>query len=383
DYTIAVTSDFLITDSLSMWDEHLDTIPEKESDEFNKSSVEDLVPNPSESEDFFDIESECDMPDCDDSQTTHFSTFSNPFFDDSTSSDDEVIHEISFKTYSNLLFDLDKEIISSHFNPINNEDLDSTPKNDRSDTDSYLFESSLNCDTLISSLKSDSLLAEFAGVLIFLESIPPGVDETNCDPEEDVQLVERLSYDNSSPRPTKEFEIISSQFNPINNEDLDSTPKNDRSDTDSYLLESSLNCETLISSLKSDSLLVEFAGDSDSHIEEIDLSFNPDDPMPPSIEDVDNDSEGDILSLERLLHDDPIPLSDTLDVDFSNVVRVFLPFFTYPPGPSHRCGNFKKFNTHRSYLSESPMENIPGNLKTLAKGFYPPSLNFLSFNWES
>nr|GFB99476.1 hypothetical protein [Tanacetum cinerariifolium] len=26
---------------------------------------------------------------------------------------------------------------------------------------------------------------------------------------------------------------------------------------------------------------------------------------------------------------------------------------------------------------------IPRNLKTLAKGFYPPSLNFLSFNWES
>nr|GFB85287.1 hypothetical protein [Tanacetum cinerariifolium] len=65
-------------------------------------------------------------------------------------------------------------------------------------------------------------------------------------------------------------------------------------------------------------------------MEEIDLSFNPDDPMPPSIEDDDNDSEGDTLSLERLLHDDPIPLPDTLDVDFSYVVRVFLPFFTYP-----------------------------------------------------
>nr|GFB02377.1 hypothetical protein [Tanacetum cinerariifolium] len=26
---------------------------------------------------------------------------------------------------------------------------------------------------------------------------------------------------------------------------------------------------------------------------------------------------------------------------------------------------------------------IPGNLKTLAKGFYPPSLYFLSFKWES
>nr|GFB46178.1 hypothetical protein [Tanacetum cinerariifolium] len=33
--------------------------------------------------------------------------------------------------------------------------------------------------------------------------------------------------------------------------------------------------------------------------------------------------------------------------------------------------------------SSDLLTNIPGNLKTLAKGFYPPSLNFLSFNWES
>nr|GFC61723.1 hypothetical protein [Tanacetum cinerariifolium] len=67
----------------------------------------------------------------------------------------------------------------------------------------------------------------------------------------------------------------------------------------------------------------------------------------PSIED-DEDSEWDILFLERLLHDDPIPFPDNLD--FSYEVRIFLPFFTYP---------------------------------TLAKGFHPPSLTFLSFNWES
>nr|GEU46262.1 hypothetical protein [Tanacetum cinerariifolium] len=89
-----------------------------ESDEFIKSSVENLVLIPSESEDFFDIKSECDMPDCDDSQTTNFSTFSNPIFDNSTSSDDEssheeVIHEMSFKTYSNPLFYLEEEIISN------------------------------------------------------------------------------------------------------------------------------------------------------------------------------------------------------------------------------------------------------------------------------
>nr|GFA51672.1 hypothetical protein [Tanacetum cinerariifolium] len=270
-----------------------------ESDEFNKSSVEDLVPNPSESEDYFDIKSECDMPDCDDSQTTHFSTFSNPFFDDSTSSNDEssheeVIHEISFKTYSNLLFDLDEEIISSEFNLIHNEDLDSTPKNDRSDTNSYLLESSLNRDTLmISSLKIDSLLVEFAGALIFLESIPPGVDEANCDPEEDIHLVERLLYDNSSPRPPEEF--------------------------------NSENSNAEIESFSPSPIPTE---DSDSRMEKIDLFFNPDDPMPQSIEDDDNDSERDNLFLERLLHYDPIPLPDTLD--FSYDVRVFLPFFTYP-----------------------------------------------------
>nr|GEW89240.1 hypothetical protein [Tanacetum cinerariifolium] len=39
------------TDSLSMGDEHLDTIPATESEKLIKSSVENLVPNPSESED--------------------------------------------------------------------------------------------------------------------------------------------------------------------------------------------------------------------------------------------------------------------------------------------------------------------------------------------
>nr|GEY17595.1 hypothetical protein [Tanacetum cinerariifolium] len=38
--------DFLIMDSLIMENEHLDTISETESDEFIKSSVENLVPIP-------------------------------------------------------------------------------------------------------------------------------------------------------------------------------------------------------------------------------------------------------------------------------------------------------------------------------------------------
>nr|GFA24311.1 hypothetical protein [Tanacetum cinerariifolium] len=178
---------------------------DEESNEFIKSSVETLVPNPSEFED----ECECDVPDCDDSQTTNFSTFSNPLFDDSTSSDfesshEEVIYEMSLKTYSNPLFDLNEEIISNEFNLIHNKDFNSTPKNDRFDAESYPLESLLNHNTLMAS----------------------------------------------------SLKIISNEFNLIHNKDFNSTPKNDRFDAESYPLESLLNHNTLMaSSLKIDSLL--------------------------------------------------------------------------------------------------------------------------------
>nr|GEY42029.1 hypothetical protein [Tanacetum cinerariifolium] len=89
---------------------------------------------------------------------------------------------MSFKTYSNPLFDLDKEIISSEFNPIHNEDLDSAPKNDRFDTKSYLLESLLNRDTLMASFpKFDSLLEEFSGEIAHTDLIPPGINEAFYD----------------------------------------------------------------------------------------------------------------------------------------------------------------------------------------------------------
>ncbi|GKF28625.1 hypothetical protein Tco_0094967, partial [Tanacetum coccineum] len=84
DDTIAITP-VLPTEepvnSLSMGDEHLDTILETESDKFIKSSVENLVPTPSESEDFSDIECECDLPLRDDSPESNFTNLSNPLFD--------------------------------------------------------------------------------------------------------------------------------------------------------------------------------------------------------------------------------------------------------------------------------------------------------------
>ncbi|GKE70669.1 hypothetical protein Tco_1528741, partial [Tanacetum coccineum] len=49
--SITITPDLAITDSLIMGDEHLSTIPEKESDELIKSSVKDIFSILSESED--------------------------------------------------------------------------------------------------------------------------------------------------------------------------------------------------------------------------------------------------------------------------------------------------------------------------------------------
>nr|GFD38185.1 hypothetical protein [Tanacetum cinerariifolium] len=45
DYNFAITPNETV-DSLIMGDEHLDTVPTTESNEFIKSSVENLVPNP-------------------------------------------------------------------------------------------------------------------------------------------------------------------------------------------------------------------------------------------------------------------------------------------------------------------------------------------------
>nr|GEW82768.1 hypothetical protein [Tanacetum cinerariifolium] len=257
-----------------MRDEHLDTIPKTESDEFIKSSVENLAPNPSESEDLSD--SECDMPACDD-----FTTFSNLLFDvddDFSSSDDESFsdEDISKEIYSKPLFD--EEIISMKIDP------------HHFNAESDLIESLLNHDSSIisSSLKIDSLLDEFTGELILLKSIPPGIDETNCDPEEEIRLIEKLLYDNSSPRPSKEF------ISEISN--------------------------AAIESFSPSPIPVK---DSDSPMEEIDLSFTPDDSMPSGIKEDDYDSERDILILEEFLSNDSLssPENESFHFDIPSSPR--------------------------------------------------------------
>nr|GEU42659.1 hypothetical protein [Tanacetum cinerariifolium] len=131
DYTFAITPNEP-DNSLSMGNEHLDTISATESDEFIKSSVENLVPIPSESEG----ESECDVP-----ARKEFTTLLNVLFDaeyESDSSDDQSCsdEDIPEKIFSNPLFE--EEIIPMKINQNHDNvesDLIESPRIDESDCD--------------------------------------------------------------------------------------------------------------------------------------------------------------------------------------------------------------------------------------------------------
>nr|GFA31294.1 hypothetical protein [Tanacetum cinerariifolium] len=75
-------------------------------------------------------------------------------------------------------------------------------------------------------------------------------------------------------------------------------------------------------------------------MEEIDLSFNPDDPMPPSIEEDDDDSKRDILILEELLDNYSLSLPVTESFHF-DIPSFFRPP-TKPPDGNTGILNIKK-----------------------------------------
>nr|GEV55660.1 hypothetical protein [Tanacetum cinerariifolium] len=404
DYTSTITPDepVLSTEepdnSLSTGDEHLDTIPATESDEFIKSSIENLIPIPSESEEVMEIvipevggidddilltidhdvireklrnvnlliskikalnanptpPSDCKTKSSSTSLTSlleETNTFDNslPEFEtfcfdveeissgSTTISPDislpeyEAFHDDNVKEissgsptthsnsplYASFMFDLsinlfppaDKsdsyeftdELIPFISAPDDNESFsdENIPKEIYSNplideeiisieidlhhfnAESDLIESMLNQDSLIisSSSKFDSLLDEFIGELILLKPIPLGINEIDCDPEEEIRLIEKLLYDNSSPRPPKEF-----------------------------IFE---NSDAEIKSFSPSPIPVK---DSDSLIEEIYLSLTPDDSMPPSIKDDNYDSEGDIL--EELPSNDSFSLFENESFHF-------------------------------------------------------------------
>ncbi|GJR85358.1 hypothetical protein Tco_0209369 [Tanacetum coccineum] len=208
-------------DSLIIGNEELSTIHKKESDEFIKSRVEDLVPIPSESEDTSESDSDCDcdLPSCDNFSPINVSeeksvTFSNPLFysnDDFTSSDDESLSdedvlEENVKIYSNPLFEFDDEYISSNVNPLFDEVLENIES--KNSYVSNLDESALLVTPLFD-VNEDECFDPGGGEIeacLTSDLIPPGIDGANFDPEGDILLLEKLLNDDlSTPLPPKEL----------------------------------------------------------------------------------------------------------------------------------------------------------------------------------
>nr|GFC93879.1 hypothetical protein [Tanacetum cinerariifolium] len=167
-----------------------------------------------------------------------------------------------FTTFLKVLFDAECESDSSDNQSCSDEDvLEKIVSKPLFEEEIILMKSLCTHDSFLPiSSKIDSPLEEFAGELTLLKSIPLGIDETDCDFEEDICLIEKLLYDNSSPRPPKEFV--------------------------------SANSDAKIKSFSPSPILVK---DSDSIMKEIDLFCTPDYPMLPGIEDKDYDSERDIV----------------------------------------------------------------------------------------
>nr|GFA95443.1 hypothetical protein [Tanacetum cinerariifolium] len=163
-------------DSLIMRDEDLRTIPKKESDEFIKSSVEDLVLIPSES-------------------------------DDTSGSGKIVIClfvEENFKIYSNPLFEFNYEYISSDVNPLFDEvlyDIES-----KASYDSNLDEPALLVTPLFNFNEDECFDPRGDVDEINAFHIPSDFEDNYYDPEGDKLYLESLVSDDTTPNlPTEVF----------------------------------------------------------------------------------------------------------------------------------------------------------------------------------
>nr|GEZ10307.1 hypothetical protein [Tanacetum cinerariifolium] len=283
---------------LSMGYEHPSITPETES------NAKNLLLIPSKCEVTLVDEIECDMP-AKDVCSPLFTTFSNPLFkddDDLDSSDDESLPDEDFpaekfKFYSNPLCDKDE---------INSDKLDPHCFNVESD----FVESFLNRDTFI----DFSSKFDFSGELAHIKLAIP---KSDFDFEEEIRLIENLLYDNSFLRPPEELNakiadtIIESIPLPIpvqdgnsQQEEIDIVTKTD---------------DVLPSSVENND------DDYDLLLGEADL-FLSDNSIPPGIENVADDPEGDICFLEELLIDDSILSYESFYSNFEDN-----PLFPRPP----------------------------------------------------
>nr|GEW95863.1 hypothetical protein [Tanacetum cinerariifolium] len=242
---------------LSIEYEHPSNTPETESDEVTESNAENLLPIPSKCEVTLEDEIECDMP-AKDVCSPIFTTFSNPLFnnDDLDFSDNESLPDE----------DVPAEDFKVYSNPLFDEDEINSDKLDP------FVESLLNRDTFI----NISSKFDFSGELAHVN---PEIPKFDFDFEEEIRLIENL---------------------------LMVIPKGKRS---KFVTETD---DVLSPSVENDDY-----SSNDPLLEEVDL-FLFDNSIPPGIENVADDPEGDIRFLEELLIDNSILSHESFDSNFED-----------------------------------------------------------------
>nr|GEV74675.1 hypothetical protein [Tanacetum cinerariifolium] len=211
-----------ITAILDIGYEHLSTIPETESDEVTKSRVKNLLPILGEYEVTFDDESECDVPDKDESSPV-FTTFSNPLFDcndDFTSSDDELISDEDV-----LIEDFKFDYLEEFFGALMPTSIVDEERI-RREHEEYinLMEKLLSinsfprplenfhADTIVETFPTSPILIEDSDsqreeIDIFTgtnELLPPSIESDDYDSEGEIHFLEELLVDNSISIPENE-----------------------------------------------------------------------------------------------------------------------------------------------------------------------------------
>ncbi|GJQ95463.1 hypothetical protein Tco_0006602 [Tanacetum coccineum] len=362
DYTIAITPDLATEEpvnSLSMGDEHLDTIPATESDEVIKSSVENLVPILSESKGIPD--KMCDVPFCNNPTTLEASKDHSEivvdFNDDSTSSDDDSPYVFLYAKHEAL-----KD------NP--------TPS-----SDVMTKSSSISLNFFLEETNTvDNSLPETETFCFNLEEISSGSPTSHADfslPDYEAFYLDDDHVEEKSSGSTTTHADFSQYDSFIFDLSIDSFPPADRSDF----------CHE------------EFAGEL-AHIispPEYYCFYFKSEPDPGELTSIVDSGIRENVHPTLHLDMDFILLSEPL---FAYIVWIFLPFLTYPVAPPYllSCGNedtifdpgisvYHSFMPDVSHRSGTFMKfnDCPDFEASRARGFVLRSLELqiLSFIWES
>ncbi|GJX06721.1 hypothetical protein Tco_0194653 [Tanacetum coccineum] len=393
DDTIAITPVLPIEEpdnSLSLGDEHLDTIPATKSDEVIKSSVEDLVPIPSKSE---GVPKMCDVPLCENTTplnalNEHSEIVVNSNDDNSSSDDDSTYGEdIDYVDASPP----DVEIVSLEVVEI------IVPKVGRSD------------DDILLTIKDDILHEKLLNVNLLIAKID--ALRNNPTPSSDVVIKSTSTFSNLFLEETNTFDnsIPKSKtfcFDLEENSSGSTTTRSDLSlldyktfyvDNDHFKEKSSGITTTHVDFSRYELFIFDLSNDqfppadrSDLYHEEFadELTHIMSLPNLECFKFKIEPDPGDLTSIDPGIRKNAsttnvnVPLRDDQSPLFAYVVWIFLDFLTYPivppylistgnedtifdpgisiyhsfmPDVSHRSGTFMKFNIYPNRLNESPM----------------------------